>query len=164
MARAESSSVLVWFGLPGNIWCSDAGREHGRYAVVQVNVPGLMQRKAFQLRHVDPATARADPFSYGYLVSEYWDLRQAMEAGQRHYYTRVHHKEASVSDDYPGLVKTTFYMPISDGTKRAALVITEAGDGVRVAQVVMMSRGRSDDGSYQPVVVAQVAIPVPENV
>jgi hypothetical protein len=133
--------ILTWTRTRPGEWHSGCGR----YLILRGYLPGGMT--VFNLRGLDHGCGPG-----GYFITERYGIGEIMQAAGTHAYAAEHGAERNVPPDFPALAMTRFFWPISGGTTRAALVITQAG-GRTVARVVGMCRG---DDAYQPGVYAEI--------
>ena len=108
--------ILTWTRTRPGEWHSGCGR----YLILRGYLPGGMT--VFNLRGLDHGCGPG-----GYFITERYGIGEIMQAAGTHAYAAEHGAERNVPPDFPALAMTRFFWPISGGTTRAALVITQAG-------------------------------------
>lgn len=139
----------------GTTWSTTVTDQDGTWAGtyrILAPAPAQHSRGQFAIGHLvryNDATL-GNPDSGGYPLGERWDLESAQALADQHRYRTVNADQADVPEDHPAVALRRFFWPISDGTTRAALTLRHTSGGRLHAQVVGMSRGRTNDDGESP--------------
>jgi hypothetical protein len=150
--------TMTWVEMERGVWRST----NGLYAIVRQVLPERPPRTVWQARKIDQSMARAHPRrgDLGILLEESpwgWcaenNVGSAEAAIERDAFASAH--ETSVPEDHPAIAMSRFFWPVSNGTRRGALVVMRNGDEF-VAQVVGMAR--HDDSGFVPEAWTEISL------
>lgn len=141
---------LTWTQTDADLWRTACGR----YVIVRTSLPETVPHPVFTLRKIDPAMFAAHPDTLGYFVAEQYTLDAAQREANQDAWVDAQGSTLHVPEDFPAEAMNRFFWPISNGTRRAALVVVHEY-GRTLARVIGMVR--ADDGPW-PCAYAEIDI------